>query len=139
MNHTYLLRRFFAAYIDGVLICIVLLTIYVCYSLINGVSFFEINNPRSLELLALQASSIVIYYLAVEFSFGTTPGKRLLGLQILGLINHNRKARFLQVLKRTLMRVVPFEPFSILVSNEYIMWHDAVSKTKVTQRLKKEA
>jgi hypothetical protein len=36
------------------------------------------------------------------------------------------------------MRLVPFEPFSILISNEYIMWHDAVSNTKVTQRIKTE-
>jgi uncharacterized RDD family membrane protein YckC len=138
MNHTYLFRRFFAAYFDGVLICIVLLTIYVCYSFIRGVAFFEIQVPRSLELLAFQVSSIVIYYLFVEFSFGTTPGKRLLGLQIIGLIKQNRAARFVQVLKRTLMRLVPFEPFSILIGNEYIMWHDAMSNTKVTLRVKKE-
>jgi hypothetical protein len=137
MNHTYLFRRFFAAYIDAALFSIFLLAVnFILYSIFS-VQLFEIQTVRPLNLLVLQASSAILFYFVVEFSFGTTPGKKLLGLQITGLINQNKKARFVQVLKRTLMRLVPFEAFSILISNEYIMWHDAVSNTKVVQKLKK--
>jgi hypothetical protein len=125
-------------YIDAFIFSIFLVTLNFTLYAIFEVQLFEILTVRPIILLAIQASSAIIYYLVVEFSFGTSPGKRLLGLQIIGLIKQNSKARFVQVLKRTLMRLVPFEPFSILISNEYIMWHDAVSNTKVTQRIKKE-
>lgn len=138
MNHNYLFRRFFAAYIDALIFSIFLVTLNFILYAIFEVQLFEIQTVRPIILLAFQVSSAIIFYVVVEFSFGTTPGKRLLGLQIIGLIEQNMKARFVQVLKRTFMRLVPFEPFSILISNEYIMWHDAVSNTKVTQRIKTE-
>lgn len=138
MNHTYLFRRFFATYIDALIFSIFLLAMNFILSSILGIQLFEFQTIRPLKLLAFQITSAIIYYFVVEFSFGITPGKRLLGLQIMGLINQNRKARLVQVLKRTLMRLVPFEAFSILISNEYIMWHDAVSNTKVTQKLRKD-
>jgi hypothetical protein len=137
MNHTYLFRRFFAAYIDALLFSIFLVAMNFILDSIFEVQLFEIQTVSPLKLLALQVSSAILFYIVVEFSFGITPGKKLLGLQITGLINQNRNARLIQVIKRTLMRFVPFEPFSILISNEYIMWHDAVSNTKVTQKLKR--
>jgi len=70
-----------------------------------------------------------IYYLLCEYFWLKTLGKKVSKTRII-LLNEDQN-RFIQVLKRTLARLIPFDPISGLFNEEGIMWHDTLSNTKV--------
>lgn len=68
------------------------------------------------------------YYIYFESIFGRTPGKWITGTQVVTM--SGTKPSFGQIVKRTLSRMVPFEPFSFLGDNS-LGWHDRWSGTMV--------
>lgn len=70
----------------------------------------------------------LIYYFLFEVTFGRTPAKWITGTKVVTLTGG--KPRALQILGRTLSRIVPFEPFSFLGGNSS-GWHDRWSGTLV--------
>lgn len=71
-----------------------------------------------------------LYYPLLETLFGTTPGKIMTNSIVLK--SNNTKLTLADGFKRTLSRIVPFEPLSFLGSKPG--WHDTWTKTKVVKR-----
>lgn len=71
------------------------------------------------------------YYAGFEGALGRTPGKFLFGTRV--VTNAGGPPSFGQALGRTLSRMIPFEPFSVLFASdgETIGWHDSIARTKV--------
>jgi uncharacterized RDD family membrane protein YckC len=60
----------------------------------------------------------------------------LLKFKIIGYDKTLGKKRLKQVLVRNLIRIIPLDPFSIFLDEEYRTWHDKLSKTKVVDSRK---
>ncbi len=120
-----------AYYIDGFFVFLASLVGYIVYLSILGVPLTEIDNPSIWILFNFQLIATIGYFVIFEFFFNRTIGKMIMKFRIDGLKNSKGMVRFIQVLGRTLMRLIPLDPFSIFLNKEKTMWHDSVSKTKV--------
>lgn len=72
----------------------------------------------------------LLYYIVMEAAFGRTIGKFITGTKVVR--EDGSDPDFMQILGRTLCRLIPFEPFSFLSSE--VGWHDSISKTKVINK-----
>jgi uncharacterized RDD family membrane protein YckC len=73
---------------------------------------------------------MVFYYLFTEAIWGRSLAKLITRTKVIS--QNNEKITFGQALGRSLVRLVPFEPFSFLGGNGTPRgWHDSWSKTKV--------
>ncbi len=127
----YLFRRFVAYYIDGFFVLLAALIGYIVYLSILGVPLAVMENPSIWVLFKSQLIATIVYFIIFEFLFNRTIGKMIMKFRINGLRTSKGMEKFIQVLGRTLMRLIPLDPFSIFFNEERIMWHDRVSKTKV--------
>lgn len=127
----YLFRRFVAYYIDGFFVLLAALAGYIVYLSILGTPLAEIGNPSIWILFKFQLIATIGYFIIFEFLFNRTIGKMIMKFRIDGLKTSKDMGKFIQVLGRTLMRLIPLDPFSIFFNEEKTMWHDSVSKTKV--------
>ncbi|MFO1484829.1 MAG: RDD family protein [Verrucomicrobiaceae bacterium] len=103
--------------------------------LIHGVvdSFAKLSR---LEDYLITGMLSIIYYTGMEFLFGRSMGKLITGTKV--LTEAGGRPSFIAVLGRTLVRFVPFEPFSFLGTNSG--WHDRWSGTQVVDvRVGKQA
>jgi len=124
MKNRYLIRRFFAFYIDGMIASIILhISLYVC-------------NTSAGQMMArsfpIYLAIFFFYYVFFDFFFGKTLGKKILQLEIKGFEQKNKAKLLKQVIIRSLFRFVPLDAISILFYEDYRMWHDIVSKTTVS-------
>lgn len=85
------------------------------------------NMSRSADWL-LGAFSLLLFYCLFEGFWQRSPAKWLLGLKVVNL--QGRKPGWGQIFRRSLVRLVPFEPFSFFGSRPY-GWHDKWSNTRV--------
>ncbi len=69
------------------------------------------------------------YYVVCEGLWGRTPGKFVTGTRVVHV--DGGPPRFMQIVGRTLVRFVPFEPFSFLRGPPG--WHDRWSSTRVVR------
>ncbi len=81
---------------------------------------------RSAPRFLVGFSVYIAYYMFFEGIWGRTPGKFVFGT--VAVSESGGKLSMSQVLKRTLCRFIPFEPFSFLGDRG---WHDTISKTYV--------
>lgn len=72
-----------------------------------------------------------LYYAGFEAVCGRTPGKFIFGTRV--VTNAGGAPSFGQAMGRTLARMIPFEPFSVLFASDgaAIGWHDSMARTKV--------
>lgn len=128
----YYIRRFLSFYIDNVFVAILYypaLFFYTKFAL-GEKALMDFPNLKLALLFGL--FGFFLYYLIFEGFFGTTMGKRIMGLKMKGLENLTITHKMLQVFLRTLSRLIPFEPISIFLTEEgNTMWHDRISKTKI--------
>ncbi|NLA48703.1 MAG: RDD family protein [Bacteroidales bacterium] len=91
-------------------------------------SIFEQDN----ELINYLFGSIVgiIYYCVLEATTGKTIAKFITKTKVVN--EEGEKPDFGTILLRTLCRLIPFEPFSFLGSDNS-GWHDKLSKTRVIE------
>ncbi len=83
-----------------------------------------------LGALVLSLFINVAYHLALEYSGGRTIGKLVTGTRVVS--ESGGRPSFGQVLGRSLMRLVPLEPFSFLGPGPR-GWHDTVTHTRVVR------
>lgn len=122
MINKYLLRRFFANYIDGV----------ISYLLLNIILYvFNVNLEHMSYQLWLLILLFSIYNIISDFIFSRSLGKTILKLKIIGFDNSNKFILFKQVIIRNLTRWIPLDQVSIFFNDNYLMWHDEISKTKI--------
>ena len=80
--------------------------------------------------------SLIAYYMVFEATCGRTPGKWVMRTKVVQL--DGSEPTVVQILKRTLARWIPFEPFSFLGAKPF-GWHDSMSGTRVVSLKKLEA
>jgi len=71
----------------------------------------------------------LIFYTFFEYNWGKTPAKFITKTKV--VMSNGKKPGFWDIVVRTLIRFVPFEPFSFLASKNPTGWHDRWSKTMV--------
>ncbi|MGQ8335748.1 RDD family protein [Sunxiuqinia sp. A32] len=70
-----------------------------------------------------------LYYLVFELLIKTTPGKIITKTKI---ITDNEEIPSSKIIiDRSLLRLIPFEPISILFNTKKLSWHDRFSKTRI--------
>jgi uncharacterized RDD family membrane protein YckC len=118
-------RRFGNYAIDGILVAVVAFGLaFALISTANG-DLFEVFAGMN---LGIQIAAYVLVYVLPEALLGRTLGKLCTGTKVVNL--QGGKPSFGQVLARTAIRFVPFEPFSFLWGDA-TGWHDTWSKTRV--------
>ena len=126
-------RRFFNWLIDALAYYFLAMVIGVAAVLVGGDS--AMAWLESLGFWGEQALGLVImlaYYIPQEAAFGFTVGKLITGTRV---VNENgEKPNLIQVILRTLSRVIPCEPFSVLLTEAPRGWHDSLSGTYVVRK-----
>ena len=132
-------RRFFNWVIDYV--CFILLSMlvmipYAIWLAIDGgeAALAELETPNLLRDYAVGLSAMLLYYIPMEGFFGFTIGKLVTGTRV--VTEQGGRPAWGQVIGRTFARFIPFEPFSLLFSNdkERRGWHDSLPKTYVVRK-----
>lgn len=133
-------RRFFTFLIDYVghsIFSLVVVVPYVAFVLFRG-------GDAALDALESQATTVIDYVIAIGFMlayyilmeglFGATLGKMLTGTRVVNA--QGGKPSWGQIVGRSFARLIPFEPFSLLLSDDDVRrgWHDSLSKTWVVRR-----
>lgn len=133
-------RRFFGFLIDYV--CATLLRWMV--AIVAGVVIVRVDGPEALDALVagmtglagagVWFASVLVYYTVLEGCFGWTIGKLVTGTRVVDA--SGLRPRLGQVLLRGLVRFVPLDPFSLLLSADDVRrsWHDWLSRTWVVRR-----
>ena len=118
-----ILRRLVTFFVDGIcfqlLAALILAIEYNCFS--KEIAPLAENN---LEFLV----AIIMYYFILEYFFGRTIGKLVTNTKVVFGQGQNR---LVQTIIRTLVRLIPLEPFSIFFNQDRLMWHDKISNTRV--------
>ncbi len=71
----------------------------------------------------------IAYYLVFEGSSSRSPAKYITRTKV--VTADGAVPTFAHIVKRTLARIIPFEPFSFLMKGESGGWHDSLSDTRV--------
>ena len=131
-------RRFFNWLIDyacTTLLWIILMIPYAAWLVANGgeAALAELDEPNFLRDYALAIGLMLLYYISMEGVFGFTVGKLVTGTRVVN--EQGGRPNWGQVVGRSFSRLIPFEPFSLLFSNdgECRGWHDSLAKTYVVR------
>ena len=96
--------------------------------LVSGLTGLELIPTDGAGSWLFGLAAILGYYLFFETLWARTPGKWILGTVVTDL--DGRPPRFGAILKRTLARCVPFEPFTFFGETGF---HDKASRTRVVR------
>ncbi len=93
-----------------------------------------LEEPSHVRDYGIGLGVMLTYYIAMEGFFGFTVGKLVTGTRV--VTEGGGRPRWGQVVGRTFARLIPFEPFSVLFSNdkERRGWHDSLPKTYVVRK-----
>jgi uncharacterized RDD family membrane protein YckC len=118
--------RFLNFVIDGIISRI-------AATLFAGVLAGAFGREDHMPLLVLPFVVFVFfgYYVFQEWAFGWTLAKLITGTRVVRL--DGNKPKLPQTIGRTLARVIPFEPLSVLFSDSKLGWHDSLSNTRVVR------
>ncbi|MBX7224768.1 MAG: RDD family protein [Chitinophagales bacterium] len=106
---------------------------YFLFHLLMGgkLSFIDESDPTSkIGLRLVTAFFLVLYYFILEGIFGTTIGKLITQTRLVD--EEGNKPPLLNILIRSLSRIVPFESLSFFWSDNG--WHDKWSNTYVVEK-----
>ena len=87
-------------------------------------------NKSMAEVFAESLLIPFVYYTVLEAAFGWTLGKLATGTRVVAA--DGGRASLLQVVGRSLARLIPFEPLSFFGGGDWpVGWHDSLSGTRV--------
>jgi len=89
-----------------------------------------LDNPNILLNYLIGIIFGTLYYVILEGSTGRTIGKLITQTKVVD--NEGHKPGLTKILKRSVCRFIPFEPFSFLGSSSR-GWHDSLSDTRVVK------
>lgn len=75
---------------------------------------------------------MILYYVFLETIFGQTVGKLVTKTMVVK--NNGKRANFFDILFRTILRIIPIDPFSFLFGTER-GFHDSASSTKLILKM----
>lgn len=116
------IKRFLNFVIDAFSILVITFLIIVIISLL------DLNIVRFKYLCPLVA---LLYYIFMEGLFGKTIGKYITKTKVQYLDQKFHKLFY--ALVRTLFRLIPVEPISVILNKKCLMWHDFLSKSRVVK------
>lgn len=127
--------RFANNFIDGIVISIL-------FSIIRPILISEPTDPEDIGAMMAVMGVVIAayllmyfaYYVGMEASTGKTVGKYVTGTQVLTQDGEQPSGGTIFI--RTLCRIIPFEPFSLLFNNYARGWHDNWSETRVVKTRK---
>lgn len=107
-------KRFVNVVIDGIAV-----------SVIIGILFSSTDNLFISNLVAF------IYYIYMEHSRGQTLGKMLTNTKVIS--TDGKQPELPMIILRTLIRIIPIEWISFLISDDQTGWHDRWTNTRVVE------
>ncbi len=87
-----------------------------------------VGDPADNSMFAIWSALLASYYILCEWTFGRTLGKWIVGSRVVNM--SGGRPSLLQILARTFVRILPFEPLSVLVSPAAVGWRDRLSATR---------
>lgn len=128
-------RRFFNLLLDYIALMVVVFAATFIAAIIGGnatLQWIEAMNFWQEQLLGI--GMLLAYYIAMEGLFGLTVGKWITGTRVVD--ERGGPASWRQVVLRSLARLIPFEAFSLLFSEDGVArgWHDRLPRTRVVLR-----
>jgi len=125
--------RFVNNLLDTMIFTLVLFpTWYFTHRLVARLSVFDADTAlwltNSVGNWSLTIGSLFFYYFVFEAIWQRTPAKFITGTKVVDL--YGTKPTVGTIALRTLVRLIPFEPFSFLGKGAY-GWHDTLSQTFV--------
>lgn len=123
-------KRFLNLIIDGFSIMFVSIFIGFVFGLFGLIG----ENTDDSVFTILYYLGYLCYYIGMESIWGKTVGKMLTGTKVISV--NVDEPTLSQIIKRTLIRLIPFEAFSFTgfihaAGERPIGWHDSWSKTRV--------
>ncbi|KRD28719.1 hypothetical protein ASE35_19690 [Lysobacter sp. Root916] len=128
-------RRFLNWLIDKIVFYVIWIGIGVVAVLIGGESAMKWFDELHWSMdYALTYATLVVYYTFMEGAFGFTIGKLITQTRVVD--QYGRQPTFWRAFLRSLGRLIPFDAFSLLMSEDHIRrgWHDSLAKTYVIDR-----
>lgn len=96
---------------------------------LGSILFYRIDFFYNMQGWLFSIIVMQLYYTTFECICAKTPAKFITGTKV--VTEYGEKPDFKTIFLRTLIRIVPFEPFSFLEQSHPIGWHDRWSKTIV--------
>jgi len=115
-------RRFANSAIDGSLFGIVRIML---------LQPFDPSPPSMVAIIATIPLALLVIYVLPEWLCGRTFGKLITGTKVVRL--DGGRPSFVRIVLRTIVRFVPFDSFSFILSGRMSGWHDDWSRTRVIQ------
>jgi uncharacterized RDD family membrane protein YckC len=91
----------------------------------------DLGEWREVVSVVVVLAAIGAYYVVLESAFGWTIGKLITGTRVVRF--DGDRPNVVQIMGRTFVRFVPFEPFSLLFGSSAQGWHDSWSGTRVVR------
>lgn len=128
----------FLNYIIDAIVQLILLMVLAMFSFIisdligskSAINFFSKLDKNTIGLYTISFTLVLIYYNVLEILFARTVGKFI--TQTIVVDEHGEKPHHETILIRSLCRLIPFNPFSVLFLGRG--WHDSISKTYVVDK-----
>lgn len=129
------IRRFFNWLVDK-LVVLGLIALATMLALLFGDEVVAewIDNIDTLTDYAITYAVFLAYYALMEGLFGFTLGKLITGTRVVDV--QGRRITLARGLLRSLCRLIPFDAFSLLLSDDDVRraWHDSITGTYVVRR-----
>ena len=117
-------RRFANMVLDSIIYQVPAAPVFVAIEMLApGVSASLLNS------YAISFGCLFAYYVGFETILGRTPGKMITGTRVIG--DSGETPSLASVLGRSVIRMIPFEPFSFLGGMNPRGWHDEWTSTRV--------
>lgn len=128
-------RRFFNYLIDAATLILIWALVYLIgpfFGMEEALAWMDALNQWQSHLLGIPMS--LLYYTLMEGTFGVTVGKLCTGTCVAD--EGGRRIGFRRALLRSLCREIPFNAFSMLMSDDHLIraWHDSLARTYVVLR-----
>ncbi len=134
-------QRFLNFVIDYIVRLCIIMILAIIFGLICVILGFDelidsMDNIGRLEEIVIGLVSLFLYYVILKSYFSRTIGKYITGTIVVKI--DGSKPKTIDILARTLLRIVPFEYFTFLRGRQP-GWHDEYSKTFVVVKAKLES
>ena len=128
-------RRFFNLLLDYIALMLIVFVATIVAAIVGGDATLEwIEGMNFWQEQLLGVGMLLAYYIAMEGLFGLTIGKWITGTRVVD--ERGGPPSWRQAVLRSLARLIPFEPFSVLFSEDGVArgWHDSLPRTRVVMR-----
>ncbi|GAB2514665.1 RDD family protein [Lysobacter humi (ex Lee et al. 2017)] len=119
-------RRFLTMLIDYAVYFVLVIAVMIPVIAVAGED--AVQGARA---YAVSIPVFLLYWTLFEAIFGRTVGKFICGTRV--VTEKGGAPSFGQALGRTCSRMIPFEAFSVLFSEDGTGWHDTIPKTRVVR------